>query len=65
LLNVDLEVSQAEANRLAEVPLSHIAAQVNALDQTVRDVVPTHVRLVDVLLAGRDPSFNEPILDSS
>jgi hypothetical protein len=65
LLNVDLEVPQAESLGLAEVPLAHIAAQVNALAQTVRDMVPTHVCLVDVLLPGRDPSFDEPVLDGS
>ncbi len=31
LLNVDLKVPQTEPFRLAEIPLSHIASQVNAL----------------------------------
>ena len=65
LLNVYLEIPKAEVIRLADVPLSHIAAQVNALAQTACDVAATHVCLIDVLLPGRDPSFDEPVLDGS
>ena len=65
LLDVDPEIPQAETFRLAGVPFPHIATQVNTLSQTLRDMAATHVRLVDVLLTGRDPSLDKPVLDGS
>jgi hypothetical protein len=59
------EIPQAEATRLAEGSLAHIAAQVNALTPAVRAVAAAHVCLVDVFLPRRDPSGDEPLLDGS